>query len=237
MQALSSSGLLTLWECGFGLHPLDRGLIALHAVLPEVPPESLADWTLGQRNRALVKLHCTSFNSRLQAWASCNRCEEKMEFELDAAALVGREMDEDSSQGGTISVKGHLFRVPTSRDLAQAAQESNSRAAAVCLMKRCRVDEGECPAWSEEDLEEIGTAMALADPSAETRVSLRCPACRSEWNESLDLASFLWAEIEARAKRLLWEIHTLASAYGWTQREILSLTEARRDSYLQMVRA
>jgi hypothetical protein len=237
MQPLANAELLTLWEHGVGLHPLDQGLLALSAVLPQVPLKDLADWPLGERNRALVTMHCTSFNPRLQAWASCNQCGEKMEFELDAEALVAHEGDEDAALDQLVTVKGHSFRLPTSRDLAQAARERDSLAAAACLVERCWTGDGESPVWSDADLDEIGEAMAQADSSAEIRVSLRCPECRREWDEALDLATFLWAEVEARARQLLWEIHTLASAYGWTQTEILSLSQKRRSSYLEMAQA
>lgn len=236
MQPLSNSDLLTLWEQGLGLHPLDQGLLALSAALPEVPPEGVADWPLGRRNRSLIELHRACFNSNLQAWASCNRCGEKMEFELDAANLVGKAAA-DTACSSAITVKGHSFRIPTSRDLAQVAQERDPQAAAICLIERCRNDGGEPPLWSEADLDEIGEALAQADPLAETQISLRCPACNSEWVEAVDLATFVWSEIDARAKRLVWEIHALASAYGWTETEILSLTEARRNLYLGMVQA
>lgn len=237
MQTLSSAGLVALWERGFGLHPLDQGLLALSVALPDVPPETLADWPLGQKNRALIKLHCTCFNPCLQAWASCDRCGEKMEFELEAEALVGRELEEHPGVREPITVKGCSFRLPTSRDLALASQESDPGAAALSLIERCRVAAAEPPAWSDDDLEEVEQAMAVADPLAEIRVSLRCPACHSEWDEAVDLATFLWAEIDARAKRLLWETHTLASAYGWSQGEILSLSSACRALYIQMVQA
>jgi hypothetical protein len=91
--------------------------------------------------------------------------------------------------------------------------------------------------WSDEDLEEIGEQMALADPLAETRLTLHCPKCEVDWEESLDMTSFLWTEIDARVRRLLLEIHTLASAYGWTEREILSLGENRRVRYVEMVQS
>lgn len=236
MRALSSSGLLALWEQGFGLHPLDQALLALTAALPEVPPETLADWPLGQRNQALINLHRACFSSRLQAWASCNRCGEKMEFDLDAAALAG-EKPGDRCDETIIKVKGHSFRVPTTRDLAQVVRQGDTRRAALCLLERCRLDGGESPAWSDDDVEAIGEAMAEADPLAETRIALRCTSCSSQWDEALDLGAFLWAEIGARVKRLLWEVHTLASVYGWMQDEILSLSEARRSAYIEMVRA
>ena len=91
--------------------------------------------------------------------------------------------------------------------------------------------------WSDEELEEIGEQMALADPLAETRLTLHCPKCEVDWEESLDMTSFLWTEIDARVRRLLLEIHTLATAYGWTETEILSLGENRRVRYVEMVQS
>jgi hypothetical protein len=81
----------------------------------------------------------------------------------------------------------------------------------------------------------VGERMALADPMAEIPLTLRCPACDNEWIATLDIATFLWTEIEARAKRILSEIHALASQYGWTEKEILSLSEQRRALYMGMV--
>ena len=89
--------------------------------------------------------------------------------------------------------------------------------------------------------------MALADPLAEIMLHFDCPACGTSFDESLDLAAFLWAEIEGQAKRLCCEVHTLASAYGWSETEILSLSAgaprilprdgARMTGYLQRLAA
>ncbi|HXZ43173.1 MAG TPA: hypothetical protein VEG68_20715 [Terriglobales bacterium] len=158
-----------------------------------------------------------------------------MEFELDAHALVGDGSDEPAD--AVVRVNAHSFRLPNSRDLAHVAEESDCQAAVIGLLERCQTDTEVSPAWSEEDVEAIGEAMAMADPAAELQIALCCPACSDGWNANLEIAIFLWAEIEARAKRLLWEVHTLASAYGWTQTEILALSPARRGFYLEMVRA
>ena len=91
--------------------------------------------------------------------------------------------------------------------------------------------------WTEEDLDAIGDQMALADPLGEIMLHFDCPECGKSFDDSLDLPTFLRAEIEGRAKRLLREVHTLASAYGWSEAEILSLNPARRQFYLAMVRA
>ena len=236
MRAFSSSDLLDLWERGFALLPLDRGLLALSAALPEVPPGSLADWPLGRRNQALVELHCSCFGPSLQGWTACAGCGEKMEFEMDGRVLAKQQAD-SGCLDATVVVKGQSFRLPSSRDLADAAGQSDSRAAAIHLLERCRASAGEPFTWSEEDVEEAGEQMALADPLAEIRVALRCPACGNESAETLDIVSFLWGEIQARAKRLLWEVHAIASVYGWTESEVLSLSPARRAHYLEMVQA
>jgi len=50
-----------------------------------------------------------------------------------------------------------------------------------------------------------------------------------------DIVSFFWSEICVQAKRLLREVHILARAYGWREADILSMSAARRQLYLEMV--
>jgi hypothetical protein len=230
----ADSDLLELWEHGLHLHPLDRALLLLGAT-HGTPEKSLADWPLGRRNEALAEIRCSCFGSTLQAWITCPRCDEKLEFEVDIPTLLRGHQNGERSSEERLAVNGYSFRLPTSRDLARVSAASDPRVAAVDLLEGCRVDKGAAPVWSDADLEEIGEQMALADPMAEIRFKFVCPICAYDCDESLDLGNVLWAEIEARAKRLLFEIHTLASAYGWTEKEILSLSENRRLLYLEIV--
>jgi hypothetical protein len=88
-----------------------------------------------------------------------------------------------------------------------------------------------------EKVEALGRTILKADPWAEITLHLSCPACRHEWDLLFDIVEFFWREISAQARRLLREIDTLARAYGWTEREILSLPAQRRQSYLEMLAA
>src|SRR5262249_27105127 len=141
------------------------------------------------------------------------------------------------AQAQPIVVGGHAFRLPTSRDLAQVAHEPDPRLAAIRLLDRCRTGMDTSATWSEQELDEIGERMAPADPLAETRLALVCPGCGHAWDATLDIAAFLWEEIEARARRTLFEVHTLASAYGWSEAQILALSASRRALYVEMVGA
>lgn len=236
MRSLSSSGLLDLWDKGSNLHPLDRGLLLLTSALSELPPGSVADWPLGRRNRELFALHSFWFGSSLSARMACSGCDEPMEFELDCDQLMPADVAPD--QQLTVVFRGHAFRVPNSRDLAFGlVDESDPEKAAIRLLESCRFASHDPASWSQEDIASLGELMAQADPGAETRIRFRCTACGHEQEGVLDIAAFLWAEIVARAKRLLSEVHTLASAYGWSEEQVLSLGATRRALYLEMVGA
>jgi hypothetical protein len=236
MRVFSGVDCLNVWESGAGLHPLDQALLALGAALPNMPQDVLADWPLGRRNRAMFELHRSCFGSRLAAWAACAHCQEKMEFAVDSRELMAQARDPE--QEGTVVFRGESYRLPTSRDVAfTLADGLDARTAAVRLLQCCRLTPHESAAWTVEDIDEIGELMVAADPAAETRIALRCPSCGHEQDEVLDIASFLWAEIAAVARRLLREVHTLASAYGWTEAQVLSLSSARRGLYMEMVQA
>lgn len=247
MPTLTQAGLLNLWETGHTLHSLDRGLLAIEATAAE-SATAVADWPIGRRNRALAELHATAFGRRLRGWIVCRACGERLEFDVDAMSLA----DHSKTEGEPyIRFHGRCYRLPTSRDLAALAVESSSDSdaelAARRLVERCRLAtepgatqhdvSGSERALSETDIDEIGERMAAADPLAEILLHFDCPACNASFEESLDLNTFLWAQIERKALRLLRDVHTLAAAYGWSEPEILALTPARRAAYIEMVQA
>lgn len=238
MRALSTSDLLQLWESGARLHSLDRGLLAIAAASPQqlastrsTSSSDPADWPLGQRNRALLDLHVSTFGHTLKGWAACAGCGEKLEFELDAETWAGEAVPLGSD---TIDFHGDHFRLPTSRDLAEASRERDSARSVRTLVARCCVS-GTPP--DDLDIESLGDALSHADPLGELRVSLSCPSCGVECHEAIDLVAFVWSELEATARRALWEVHAIASAYGWSEPQILALSSVRRTQYVAMVRS
>lgn len=233
MRALTNADLLSLWENGRRLHSLDRALLAVRVSLAD---ENVADWPLGCRNEALAQLYKTCFGPALQGWTECGACGEKLEFAIDCRSLIERHRERSA---GPITWMGCSFRLPSSRDLACVAGQRDTNVAALQLLEACRIGDSpthdEPAEWTHEELEGLGERMIAADPLAEILLTFECPVCRASREQPLDLPAFLWAELEVVAKRLLHEIHILASAYGWNETEILSLSESRRAVYLEMV--
>ncbi len=235
MRTLSNLDFLELWERGAVLHPLDRALLAIGMAVPEEEYNTLAAWPLGKRNAALSQLRRACFGHMLSGWVACPECGERLEFSLDSDNLQQGALD----TAAEVVIDGRRFRPLTSRDLAQVVHESDEQMAAMKLMRECCLDSGDLDfrKLSAEEIQAISERLEQADPLAETLLQLECAECGHHWNESLDMAAWLWTEIEARARRLLVDVHTIAAAYGWSEAAILSLSDQRRALYMEMVRA
>jgi hypothetical protein len=106
-------------------------------------------------------------------------------------------------------------------------------------LRRCILDQ-----FSDAQLLKLNAADQLAvanrladiDPQADVRLAVDCPNCEHAWSARFDIGPFLWAEINTWAQRLLADIHALAFAFGWSEKEILAMTAWRREIYLEMLR-
>lgn len=239
MRPLSDHEVLRVWETGLAQHPVDRALTILAAALPETDRNRLAAMSVGQRDGYLIDIREASFGTGLSGVAECPECEELLEWALD---------DIRRSRGGggegepnQLTAEGYelLYRLPNSTDLAAVAVEGDVAAGRAALLRRCvleaRRDGVRIEPTSLPEAVVLGLAaeMEARDPQAETLLDFECPACGSHWQALFDVLAFLWAEIQARAKRLLSEVHSLARAYGWSEEDILGMSPARRRFYLE----
>ena len=84
---------------------------------------------------------------------------------------------------------------------------------------------------------QAAACLAKADPQADVLINLHCAACQHPWQVALEIECFLWAKLNALAKRLLREVHVLAQTYGWRETDILAMSAVRRQIYLEMIRS
>jgi hypothetical protein len=241
MRALSAGELLTVWELGAAQRPGERALTLLAAACTADTSE-IASLTLGQSDDRLLTLRERMFGSRLAALSSCPACRETLELEIDTASVrVPPPVEHtdlfDLNQDG-YDVR---FRLPTQLDIASLGPETDMETNREELLKRSvvsaqhngsEISADQLPA---EIRAAISDRMAQADPQGDVQLALNCPQCGHGWSSSLDVVSFLWSEINAWALRQLRDIHSLASAYGWREEEILALSATRRQAYLDLI--
>lgn len=228
METLRAAGLLELWEQAEVLRPVPRALCL--AAAAGADPDALRTRPFGETNRQVLALRERLMGPVLVATAACSKCGAGVEFAVEASALHGQVTGADSV---AVTVDGHAvrWRVPTPDDLAAAAAEPGPGQA---LLRRCLITPG-VESLPTHVVREVENAMAASDPLAEILVSLTCPECATVFEADLDLGCFVWAELDARARRLLAEVDVLARTYGWTEPEVLALSEHRRAAYLRVV--
>lgn len=239
MRQLTAGEILRIWEQGARVHPVDRALVILGVTLPRESWKDLAELGVGERDTKLMSIRERTFGSVLQSYAECPACSERLEFSLSLQDLVREPAPESIRR--EVEVNGMIlrYRIPDSFDLAAIATCRDPEQARRQIARRCTtLDDGAIPTdeiLTDGTLELLSKSMAESDPNVDITLDLICPVCSGRWEMVLDILSYLWSEIEFEAKRLLRDVHTLARAYGWSESEILGLSAARRQAYLEMV--
>jgi hypothetical protein len=240
MQPFSAADILNLWEHGAGLHAIDQALLVLRHALPECNYDDLADLPIGHRDGLLLDVHRRNFGNELEGYAECPECQERLEFSI-ACELLSHVNATEQVTTKTVNIddSDFLLRCPNSRDLAAAIIAGDLKSAKQTLLNLCALranGSGQASCVLPEATQAVIAAELLAiDPRAETVLDLGCPECGNACRRVFDITAFLWTEIRARARRLLQEVDALARAYGWSEADILGMSEARRALYVQMV--
>jgi hypothetical protein len=243
MDVLLPSQLLSVWERGLPQPPIERALTLLSAALPDLPVDALAQIGIGRRNACLLALREQVLGAQLEGIVVCPHCGERLELALNTADLRPASTDEpEETLALRVDAYQVRFRLPNSLDLIAVSDSATVETARRRLLSRLALhverDGEDVPPAQLPDriVAAIAERLSQADPLAAVQLALDCPACRQAWLASLDIAACLWSELNAWAARTLQAVHTLASAYGWREADILALSAARREFYLDRVR-
>jgi len=242
MHPPATSAMFAAWERGLDEDPVDRGLTLLALACPEAAGEDLAALDIGERDRRLLTLRAAMFGPRLSGLIDCAECGETLELDIAAADLRAAAKPEDGRLAVSVAGYDLALRLPDSRDLAVCAAADLAAAEAI-LLRRCvvaasrgglSVAADDLPATA---VEAVARRLSEADPQTDLRLALACAGCGHQWRVPFDIVPFLWTELDAWANRALQEVHILAAAYGWSERDILRLGPGRRRRYLRMLGA
>jgi hypothetical protein len=216
-------------------------LTILAAACPRRPRAELAQLLIGERNLLLLTERRRCFGGTVEGDANCTRCGQRLAVTVElptvtVAAAAARRDGDLRVDGVSLS-----FRLPTSADIEVAAAGDDAREAARLLLRRCVIRAERAGAPVDVDdlptgvIDALNAELGCRDPYGDIRLTVHCGDCGHDFDLPLDPGALLWAELEERALRLLTDVHRLASAYGWTEREILTLDPDRRAVYLELV--
>jgi hypothetical protein len=242
---MDPAALLTVWEEGVSQPLVTRALALLAAACPERSRDQWARASIGQRDVRLMQLQDELFGSRLETVVTCPRCGERLDVEFSTHDIGVESAPACPDEGSRMEVQGYRvhYRLPTSLDLLPEVGGSAPPERETLLLKCIATAQRADGTTVEPDTlpEAVVTAvledMARTDPMADVQVGLSCTDCGHEWSAPFDIVAYLWTEVDEWAQRMLLEIHSLASAYGWNEREILRLSARRRRLYLDLVGA
>ncbi|MEX1362875.1 MAG: hypothetical protein AB1Z98_07105 [Nannocystaceae bacterium] len=222
----------------------------LLAELSGVPSvEAALALPLGERDGQLIDLRMELYGAQAPAYLECPQCDEGMEDQIDLRRIRLAPPDVGPSPHAWAAgpFAGRL-RLPTTEDLLAAAEVPDAATARSVLLRRLlteltrygdriepdRLQPDPLPA---EVVTAVERELERLDPQAYIVFSQRCPACAHRFEAPFDIGTYLWHELDVDARRLLQEVDALARVYGWTESEILGLSPARRQTYLEMVGA
>ena len=186
-------------------------------------------WTV---NRRLQGLLAVAVATRGDTWATSLRCADEgcaqpMELSLTLSAFQRRDDPARIAcavpEGGAVEIS-----LPTGAD--QLAWLQHGTADKAALAERLLPDGADRPpdGW----LDAVEAGLEEADPLTVLELETACPECGAANRLPVDLERVCLGLLASEQPRLLDEIHQLASAYHWSEEEILAVPPSRRREYL-----
>lgn len=190
----------------------------------------------GDRLYLILQLEALIDQSPQWMTSSCQACDELVQFQVNPATMPVKPAGKRFPQINiSLSIGDVTLRVPSGDDeeiLANLVQSEND--ALDILLARLlsspaqRLDVSELTA---EDIDLIDKRLDEMSPQPGASVSIECPYCAHR--QQIPIDNYAW--ITRKTQRLDEEIHTMATHYHWSEKEILSLSRNRRQRYLQLI--
>ena len=211
--------VLQAWERGSGRPLGERAAYALHIAPQSDQPAPTA---LFERDAALLRLRIDLLGPLVDAVVHCPACGSAFDVPVDLTVL---EPPAVAAEAVTVTADGYsvVVRPPAPEDL-HGLDHLDPAAFADALFRRCV----ETATW-------FGEPVAVAVlPDAIRRAAAQA-LCGAGWRAPVDIARMVLGDIDAWVTRQLADVHRIASVYHWTERDILALSPARRQFYLEAI--
>jgi hypothetical protein len=219
-------------------------------------PGNLAEASVGDRDLLVAALYTQCFGDNVDLQVQCMDCGESFEVRCSLAEemAAARDVAEESlrceptsgpdAQGFYRLPSGLCFRLPTVADESVLRTLSPGRRRedllARCVRTNLAEDAGTTTAskvLTSEEIFAVERAMQARDPGASPTLTVPCALCRAPQSIELDIVELFLATVAREVPLLAREIHSLAKAYHWSLREIVSLSRWQRHAQVALVEA
>jgi hypothetical protein len=243
---ITPTELLQLWETGSEQTLIDKTLLLLAKTSPETPG-TLAMLSIGERDEMLLTLREYLFGTKLLNTATCPYCSNMVEWEINSSDLHLQPIPSFPVNNYFGFVKNDVeikYRLPNSNDLLKVIRSADAyllnpeKLLTDCIVDiRCNNKNLGAEALDKDLLRELDLQISKDDPQADIGMLLNCPACLNKWEAKFDIVTYLWTEIDIWATHLLHEVYLLASSFGWSEKDILNMSQQRRKMYVKLIQA
>jgi hypothetical protein len=203
-------------------------------------PDEASLWGMSVNSRVacLTALAGAETNNEFDFSVACPPpCAERIETSMTVGEVLEVASRATEAQF-TCECDGHAFilRRPTGADQASwlAADYPDADTARSSILRELIV-EGEAEKVSPAIVAELEQALDEHDPLLRCTIDVVCPFCGATSSHDLPLAETALGVLRGVQSRMTQAVHTIASRYGWSETDILSLPRWRRDLYLSLV--
>jgi hypothetical protein len=199
---------------------------------------------LVRRLQWLLALSRRSGIDQVELQATCPACGTEMALPLELAALRPGAPPAEIACEPEPGVRLRL-RLPNAEDQSRWAEAGivDFHTLAADLVLAIDSDPGRAPDGSarhpgrlpDDWIPAVEEALADADPLTAMTLQSACPGCAQAVEFPVDLEQLLLQRLMLEQSHTLYDIHRLASAYHWSEQQILALTPARRAFYLACI--
>jgi hypothetical protein len=192
------------------------------------------------RDALLAALHRRCWGDRIVTTLTCSQCEQLFDLSFELSAVQRHLASLESAwqpdgRGQIVHESGAALQVPRLAQELEAASR-DPRTGASRLAEICGAFSPEALGALEnhgEDargmaMEAASDALQAAAPLIDLELAASCANCGHEQSAHFDLQSFLLQRLINERENLLAEVHLLASTYGWSLSEILSMARSTR---------
>jgi len=243
MLALPISGVRATWRTvtgrddialADGAPGLAGAVDHLGRVVTFDPVIALPDVPVGDVDLLVVWERSGTRGDTMVAEGRCGSCFEPVDVRFSLDAYVEHHRPRSSRRAeslgdGWFALRdgAAAFRLPAVGDVLSAAASSDPRAE---LLKRCLRE----PA-SAAIARAVESAMARLGPTLRAAVSGTCPECGAAFDLEVDVRELCMEELRRDANAVYDDVNLIATAYGWSQDEILDMPSDRRRRYADTI--